>query len=157
MLHETEDQREVRRHVREGCGGDINGDGFLLRGVWPGDGAEDVQAQNLDIEGDVNLGGEVLEVVASEAELELVVSGRRSENGDFERKGCGVIAEGELLHEGGPLAAVADVEIDDVEAMEALEGLEEGLVGGEVGELENGRDLGEGFVGGDLEDEGVRV
>lgn len=103
----------------------------------------------------------MLEVVLSEGELKLVlvvVGG--SEDSDFEGKGRSVVVnaeEDELLHEGGPMATVADVEIDDVEAGEAVEGLEEGLVGGEVGELENGRDLGEGFVGGDLEDEGVRV
>lgn len=98
----------------------------------------------------------------SEAELEVVVV-RRSEECDLEGEGTRrvvvvvVAEEDELLHEGGPLAAEADVEVDDVEAVEAVEGLEEGLVGGEVGELEDGGELGEGFVGGDLEDEGVRV
>lgn len=141
----------------EGSGGDINGDSFFLRWVRPRDGAEEVQAENLNVEGDVDLGGEVFEIFLSEAEFKLVVVRRRSEDGDFEGERSWVVAENELLHEGGPLATVADVEVDDVEAMEAMEGLEEGLVGGEVGELENGRDLREGFVSGYLEDEGVRV
>lgn len=159
MFHETEEKR--RRRVWEGGGGEINGDGFFFVRGGPGERGEEVQAEDLDVEGDVDLRGEVLEVVLSEGELKplVVVVVGRSEDSDFEGKGRSVVVaeEDELLHEGGPMATVADVEVDDVEAVEAVEGLEEGLVGGEVGELENGRDLGEGFVGGDLEDEGVGV
>jgi len=77
----------------------------------------------LDVKGDVDLRGEVLEVVLSEAKFELVVVRRRSENGDLEGERSGVVAENKLLHEGSPLATVADIEVDDVETVEAMEGL----------------------------------
>lgn len=48
------------------------------------------------------------------------------------------------MEEGGPLEALHDVEVDDVEAVVGGDGVEDGLVGGEVGELDEG---GEGVEG----------
>lgn len=50
-------------------------------------------------------------------------------------------AGGERLEEGRPLVALEDVEVDDVDAVLAGEGLEDGLVGGEVRELDVGAGL----------------
>ena len=66
----------------------------------------------------------MLEVVLSEGELKpllvlVVVVVGRSEDSDFEGKGRSVVVaeEDELLHEGGPMATVADVEVDDVNSL----------------------------------------
>lgn len=45
-------------------------------------------------------------------------------------------AGGEGLEQGWPLVALEDVEVDDVDAVLVLEGLEDGLVGREVGEFD---------------------
>ena len=50
-------------------------------------------------------------------------------------------AEGEGLEENRPLHPLLDDEVDDVNAAEAVERLEDGLVRGEVGQLEVGAGL----------------
>lgn len=45
------------------------------------------------------------------------------------------------MEKGRPLQALHNVEVDDVDAVAAVEGLEDGLVGGEVGEFDEGGDV----------------
>jgi len=58
-------------------------------------------------------------------------------------------ARGQRLQERRPLVALQDFEVDDVDAVLAVEGLEDGLVGGEVRELDVGAGLVQDLV--DLE------
>mgnify|MGYP003702523391 CR=1 FL=1 len=74
--------------------------------------------------------------------------GRVSDAGEPQR-GRAAGARGERLEERRPLVALEDVEVDDVDAVLAVERLEDGLVGGEVGELDVGAGLVEDLV--DLE------
>lgn len=53
------------------------------------------------------------------------------------------------MEQAGPLEALHDVEVDDVDAILAVEGLEDGLIGGEVGELDEGGDGVVGLEGGE--------
>lgn len=57
-------------------------------------------------------------------------------------------ASGEDVEQGWPLEAVYDVEVDDVNSVSAVECFEDGLVGGEVGELDEGGDVVEDLEGG---------
>lgn len=60
----------------------------------------------------------------------------RGANSGNAEEGSGGGAGGEGLHKGGPLVALEDVEVDDVNTLFGLEGFEDGLVGGEMGELD---------------------
>lgn len=49
-------------------------------------------------------------------------------------------ARGQDVEEGRPLQALHYVKVNNVDSVAAVEGFEDGLVGGEVGELDEGRD-----------------
>lgn len=118
-----------------------------------------VEVEGGEAEGDGEVGGEGGEGVVDELQLERVMGGGGGgdvEGGDLE--GDAGVAVGEVMHEGGPLLADTDVEVEEVDAGGGgCELVEDGLDAGEVGEVEQRGEVGEGLVGGELEEEVVRV
>lgn len=73
-----------------------------------------------------------------------------AEGGDFQ--GWRRVALGYGLHEGGPLEAVHDVKVDDVDGLVAVDCFQDCLVGGEVAESYEWGYLVQGQVGGGAEE-----
>nr|GMD69056.1 hypothetical protein ZEAMMB73_Zm00001d021824 [Ipomoea batatas] len=71
-----------------------------------------------------------------------------SEPGHLEMRRWALHARGEDVEERGPLEALHDVEIDDVDARVAVNRLEDGLVGGEMSEFYERGDVVEDLEGG---------
>lgn len=112
-----------------------------------------IDARYIDFERYVEISSEMGEVFPGEMELEGVEGVGGYKGGDFEHGNGRGSPMGELLHEGRPLPADANVEVNDVDAVGGAELLEESLGGSEVCELENWGDLGEGLVGAELQDD----
>ena len=93
-------------------------------------------SDGVEFEGDAQGVGELGKAAAGFADG--VERGANSGNAE---EGRGGGAGGEGLHEGGPLVALEDVEVDDVDTIFGFEGFEDGLVGGEVSELDVGAGL----------------
>jgi len=102
-------------------------------------------SDGVEFEGDAQGVGELGKAAAGFAD-----GVERGANAGNAKEGSSGGAGGEGLHEGGPLVALEDVEVDDVDTLFGFEGFEDGLVGGEVGELDVGAGLVHNLV--DFED-----
>jgi hypothetical protein len=153
--HAVEDGVDGRPGVGRGRVGDqavelehgVDGDGLALRHLQH-PGADLVEAVGGHAaEGEVNAHGarQVGEADADVAEVVAPRRGGRANAGETEeRRPAG--AEREGLDQRGPLEALHEVEVDDVDVPAALDGLQDSLVGREVRELEVGPRLVEAVV-----------
>lgn len=120
--------------------GAVDGEDFTTVG-WDGEGSGRGDAEGVEVEAEAEGIGEGLEAAACLEEEGEVGPGAGDSNG---RRVGEVGAVGDGLEEERPLEAVASVEVEDVDRGPVLDGLEDGLVGGEVGEAEERGELVEG-------------